>query len=123
MLQETLLDIQIYLNQLNKKEILVTTKKIDEILDYFSNFKRGSILFPTKFMSALSLDVETSYSILKKLQSEGILYSLFEIHCPGCNITYNTYYSLLDIPTEIYCDECEEYKKPYLKVKYEVMRD
>lgn len=123
MLQETLLDIQIYLKQLNNDDILVTNDKIEEILQFFSTLKRGNILFPTKFMSSLKFDKETAYLVLNKLESMGILYTIFELYCPGCDIIYDTYYNIFDIPTEIFCEECEAYKKPYLKVKFKVMRD
>lgn len=125
MLQETLLAMKIVLEKFNNENILVTEDRIDNIVAYFGKLKKGSFLFPMKFISEVNIDIDKGYEILTKLEDNRFIEPVFQIYCHECNNFQKGYYlTPMDIPVEEICEFChEELKDNSIMVRYRVIMD
>lgn len=117
MLQETLLVMKNNLEKFNNENTLVTEEKINNIVTYFSNFKKGSFISPMKFISCTGIDIDKGYNILTCLEELRFIEPIFQVYCHECNNFQKEYYlTLVEIPDE-------ELKESNIMVRYRVIKD
>lgn len=125
MLQETLLAMKSSLEKLNNEQILVTNDEINSIVNYFTEFKKGSFIFPMKFITEAKVNMNKSYDILTNLEDSGFIEPIFQIYCHECDSFQRGYYlTLIDIPNEEICEFCNEsIGEKNIMVRYRVIKD
>lgn len=125
MLQETLLAIKNSLEKLNSNHILVTNEDINAIANYFKGMRKGSFIFPMKFITEVKIDMNKAYDILSNLEDSGFIEPIFQVYCHECNNFQKGYYlSLTDIETEDICEFCHnETGEKNIMVRYRVITE
>lgn len=83
--------------------------KSSEIAKFISLFKKGYWIYPGVLKRKFDISITEVYSILVRLESEGILESNYELYCKSCNKTTGELVSVFnEIPNTFYCEMCEE---------------
>lgn len=125
MLQETLLAMRDSLEKLNSEKMFVTNEDIENVVNYFKELKKGSFIFPMKFMEEVKVSIDKVYDILTQLEDSKFIEPIFQIYCHECDSFQKGYYlTLLDIPDEELCEFCNEsLGEKNIMVRYRVIMD
>jgi len=76
---------------------------------FIGRYKPGQFIYPKVIQRLLNLDDVTINNIMDSLVKSGKAVELLEVSCPFCGRgTCDLFYSLSEIPQEIYCDDCSK---------------
>ena len=88
----------------------VDTEKVVAFCDMFKHYKTGQWIYPGIFKRKKKISIEKVYIIFNELENMGILASYFEVNCGQCKKTLGEVYkTLVEVPDQIYCENCHEY--------------
>ena len=81
---------------------------IDEITDFFSNYKKGDFIYPSVLKRKLNIDDKETYKILTILEKADLLKINYEYFCYNCNRTGKKYEYYSELPESYTCENCED---------------
>lgn len=100
----------------------IDDEKVKIFCDMLLHYRPGQWIYPGAFKRKTHISIEKIYIIFDELEKRNVLESYFEVNCGECKkMLGEVYKTLIEIPEEIYCDNCKKYiatkKNTYLIYK------
>lgn len=78
------------------------------IAEFLSRYKPGQYIYASAVKRATGADALAIITALQELVKCGKVGIVYETHCPKCGSDFGGIYrGLLDIPSVMYCDNCD----------------
>jgi hypothetical protein len=99
-------------NKIQENQIAISQKSLDKFVTLLSKFHKGNLIYPGVLIRALGITMKEAYKLLNFISDLNIIKINFEVYCYRCSkYTGDIYSSIKEIPSEIYCEECEDESK------------
>lgn len=103
MLSSTLENIKILFY--NNK--IIPDEKITVLLNLLSHYKKNTWIYPGVIIRKVNISMRETFEVLNMLRKHGYLELNYELHCPICQKTVESYFSTFNsIPKTYECEEC-----------------
>ena len=103
MLLSTLENIKILINS----NEIIPDKKTPVLLDVLSHYKKDQWLYPGVIIRKVNISMSDTFKLLHTLCKHGFLELNYELHCPICQETVESYFKTFNsIPKTYECEEC-----------------
>ncbi len=81
---------------------------VDTLIDFLAHYKSGDWIYPAAIHRKLGFDLKVIYDALEVLQQNGYVDQFLEIYCPNCQRYTGQFFKTIgEVPSEIYCDNCD----------------